>query len=218
MNLNLAVPAPASNRGEWAASIRDMWTTAADAFIGAGRELIDAKAHLPHGEFEAMVESDLPFGPRTARCLMAIAADPRIADSDHAERLPASWGTLYQLTRLDDEAFERAIAIGDINPDMERRDAERLRIGGPETRRCSKGGEPPERVTDTVLGEYINEFNKTLGDCTHEELNALKRRLGKRLLFIEHLAHRVPPMHVCSDFVSDDEAKKLLLIVSGDGR
>jgi hypothetical protein len=75
MTLNLTVPTTTQGRAEWAASINDIWTTAAEAFIGVGRELIDVKSSLAHGEFEAMVEADLPFGPRTARMLMTIAGD-----------------------------------------------------------------------------------------------------------------------------------------------
>jgi hypothetical protein len=41
--------------------------------------------------------------------------------------LPASWGTLYELTKLDDATFEEKIADGTIRPDMERRDIEQTR-------------------------------------------------------------------------------------------
>jgi hypothetical protein len=42
----------------------------------------------------------LPFGDRTARMLMRIAADSRIANRKHVSVLPPSWGTLYQITRV----------------------------------------------------------------------------------------------------------------------
>lgn len=126
MNLNLTVPTMTQSRGEWAASITDIWSTAAEAFIGVGRELIDAKASLPHGDFERMVEVDLPFGPRTARMLMTIAGDRRIADRKPVSDLPASWGVLYQLTRLDDETLSGAFDDGTIKPDMKRADVRRI--------------------------------------------------------------------------------------------
>jgi len=44
------------------------------------------------GEFEAMVDADLPFKIRTAQRLMVIAKDNRLAT--HATLLPQSWGTL----------------------------------------------------------------------------------------------------------------------------
>src|SRR5262245_1010641 len=34
--------------------------------LAAGIILIDAKEKLKHGDFEGMIEKDLPFGPRTA--------------------------------------------------------------------------------------------------------------------------------------------------------
>ena len=41
--------------------------------------------------------------------LMAIAADARIADVTHVQHLPASWRTLYDLTRLDDGTWAMAM-------------------------------------------------------------------------------------------------------------
>jgi hypothetical protein len=38
--------------------------------IQTGKLLIEAKAKWKHGEFVAMLRSDLPFGPRTAQRLM----------------------------------------------------------------------------------------------------------------------------------------------------
>ena len=52
------------------------------------------------GIFEAMVEDDLPFGKRTAQRLMAIASDQRLSNTTHVSLLPASWQTLYELTKL----------------------------------------------------------------------------------------------------------------------
>lgn len=130
MTLNLTVPATTQGRAEWAASITDIWTQAVDAFISAGRELIDAKASLPYGEFQEMVKDDLPFGIRTAARLMVIAEDRRIwgrdAEKTPGSILPASWRTLYELTRLDDATLDRAFEDGKITPDMGRADVKRL--------------------------------------------------------------------------------------------
>jgi hypothetical protein len=92
--------APRANT--WAAQIRAAWQSSLDGILEAGRLLIAAKAALAHGEFLAMVESDLPFGPRTAQRLMAIADDPRLTNATHVSLLPPNWGTLYELTKLDD--------------------------------------------------------------------------------------------------------------------
>ena len=110
----------------WARRIADAWNASRQAVIGIGALLIEAKAALPHGKFEAMVKKDLPFGPRTARRLMAITADPRIADRTHGSDLPPSMRTLYELTRLDDDQFAGAVAAGTIHADMERTDVKRI--------------------------------------------------------------------------------------------
>ena len=65
----------------------------------------------------------LPFSDRTARRLMAISTDSRFLNRTHVSVLPSHWGTLYELTRLDDETFNRAIDAGEIHPEMERKDA-----------------------------------------------------------------------------------------------
>jgi N6-adenosine-specific RNA methylase IME4 len=93
-----------------------------EAIIEAGRLLMCAKTALPHGEFRAMIESRLPFKLRTAEMLMAIYHDPRLVNSRYVAHLPPTASTLYELTRLPDEAFEARIADGTICPDMERRD------------------------------------------------------------------------------------------------
>jgi hypothetical protein len=57
--------------------------------------------------------------------LMRVAADARLtnANSDSYSRLPPSVTTLYMLSRLDDLTFRRALARGDIHPEMDRRTA-----------------------------------------------------------------------------------------------
>ena len=41
--------------------------------------------------------------------------------------MPNSWGTLYELTKLDNATFARALERGAIHAEMERRDALGLR-------------------------------------------------------------------------------------------
>ena len=113
-------------RTDWADQIRARHQATVEGFLDVGRLLIEAKAALPHGEFEAMVESDLPFGARTAQRLMAIASHPILTRATHVSVLPAAWGTLYELTKLPDDIIEAALADGSITPRMERKDVARL--------------------------------------------------------------------------------------------
>jgi N6-adenosine-specific RNA methylase IME4 len=108
---------------QWAERITASWQKSVEGIFDTGKLIIQAKEDLTkHGEFIAMVKSQLPFSDRTARRLMAIAADQRLSKRTHVSVLPPHWGTLYELTKLDDEQFEAAIADGTINPGMERRD------------------------------------------------------------------------------------------------
>ena len=107
----------------WAEDIRDAYCRGIGALIECGRLICSAKAELPHGDFQRMVERELPFGARTAQKLMTIASDHRLTNTTHASHLPASWSTLYELTKLDDAVFARSIANRLIHPEMKRRDA-----------------------------------------------------------------------------------------------
>ncbi len=118
---------PPTSRADYANRITEAWQRSLQGILEAGRDLIAAKEALPHGEFQAMVESDLPFGPRSARMLMAVAKHPRLSDRNHGSDLPASWRTLYELSKLDDDSFAAALEGGKIRPDMERQEARALR-------------------------------------------------------------------------------------------
>lgn len=106
----------------WTSKILRAWASTIEGFFEVGRLLSKAKSDLGHGEFLAMVERDLPFGPRMAQMLMAVAADPRL-NANPGSLLPPSITTLYLLSRLDDLSFKRALARGDIHPEMDRRAA-----------------------------------------------------------------------------------------------
>src|SRR5262245_55434393 len=110
------------SRTGWAAKISAAWRSALDDIIETGALLIEAKAALPHGEFEAMIEAELPFGKRTAQMLMKVAADSRLTNAKHASLLPPSWYTLYELSKLPDDVFAAKLADGTIHPEMQRKD------------------------------------------------------------------------------------------------
>jgi hypothetical protein len=108
---------------EWADQIKSAWQKSVEGIIECGRLLIEAKAALLHGKFEAMVEADLPFSLRTAERLMKIAGNDRLANPTHVSLLPPHWGTPHALTKLDPDEFKEKLADGTINPEMTRADA-----------------------------------------------------------------------------------------------
>lgn len=108
-----------SQREKWAERIGRSWAgVAAHLVVGVirtGQLLVNAKAKLEHGEFIDMVESDLPFGRKTAHALMKISSDERIREMSnvHHDRhlLPTDWNALYQLTRLSDDEFAEFMGV-----------------------------------------------------------------------------------------------------------
>jgi N6-adenosine-specific RNA methylase IME4 len=117
-------PLAQDNAANWAARIAASYRTAAESILATGRLIIEAKAALPRGAFDSMLETALPFRRSAAYALIKIAEDQRIVQ--HVGRLPASWGTLLELTKLSDDEFSARLDGGDIRPDMERSQARAL--------------------------------------------------------------------------------------------
>jgi hypothetical protein len=122
-SINIAHP---QNGAEWATCIRAAWQKTVASIIETDELLIEARHALPPGSFADMVRNELPFTLRTAQRLIQIADHPLLSNATHVSRLPASWGTLYQLSRLPLTALEQYIEDGRINPAMERKDVAAL--------------------------------------------------------------------------------------------
>lgn len=105
----------------WADRIAACWRQSLDGIFATGRLLAEAKEALPHGEFRAMCADRLPFKPRMVQMLMAVANDARLSNAQYVAHLPPSWGTLYDLTRLDDATLDARVRDGTINPAMDRK-------------------------------------------------------------------------------------------------
>jgi len=114
-------------KASWAKAIRSQWQQSVECIIEVGRLLEQSKTTLPHGQFEQMVEEDLPFGARAARMLMTIARHPTLTKRKHASVLPASWYTLYEMTRLPERDLGVALASGELGPETKRRDVVQLK-------------------------------------------------------------------------------------------
>ncbi len=99
----------------WAAKITQAWRETIDGIFGVGDLLIAAKAD-PACRFE---ELDLPFERNTAQRLIIIAQDQRLRVGAYTPRLPASWMTIYELTKLDDQQLDDHFAAGEITPELQ---------------------------------------------------------------------------------------------------
>ena len=92
---------------------------ALNSIIKVGRLLIKEK--LAHKRDTKVLYDKLPFSRRTAEKYMVIANDGRLIDESNQKHLPASWGTLYLISRLENEQFSAAIEGGVITPTVTRK-------------------------------------------------------------------------------------------------
>lgn len=112
---------PLKARDEFVREIARLWKEATDKFLVIGRYLQKAKDVLGYGEYGAMIESDLPFTPETARkiVLATVAVDSGALPKD---RLPNSWSNIYLLSTLSKDDLEIAEQENLIRPDVKRKD------------------------------------------------------------------------------------------------
>jgi len=118
----------------WAPRINAEWRKSVEGILGVGRQLIAAKEACEHGEFLRMfkghdnvVSEPVPFGADAAQQLMKVASHSVISNTEFVRHLPQSWGTLYELTKLDDGQIVAGIEAGEITPTMTRTQAANLR-------------------------------------------------------------------------------------------
>jgi hypothetical protein len=96
-----------SDRQAYVAELTRLWGEAKERFLTIGRYLVQAKAKLPHGSYEAMVAADLPFGKNVAWQLRTIAEEVdrgRVAEHE----LPASYATAFKVVKMDDTTLAKA--------------------------------------------------------------------------------------------------------------
>lgn len=115
---------------QWAALVRADLGQAVVGFVAAGQHLRFAKTQmqLVHYEWERWLKQQVGISPSQASRLIAIALHPALQDHSHANDLPPSWTTLYELSQLEAPLLEAAISAGRVTPELERKDARALVI------------------------------------------------------------------------------------------
>jgi hypothetical protein len=104
---------------DYVSEISRLWSRAQGAFLEIGGLLIRAKEMLPHGEYVASVEAELPFSSRTAYQLRE-AARWALGGPIPMERLPGSYSTIYLLSTLEPPVLNAAEKDGLIRPELKR--------------------------------------------------------------------------------------------------
>ncbi len=98
---------PLQARADYVQEISRLWKDAQNSFLTIGRYLVQAAERLEHGEYQAMVDNELPFGYQVSYQLRKVA---EAIDGKRLviDELPSSYATIYQLTTLSDEQLEEA--------------------------------------------------------------------------------------------------------------
>jgi hypothetical protein len=130
------------------------WQKQVESIFETGRRCAAAKEELMrfHGAWTRLFDADNldrpPFGQRTADRLIDIARHRVLSNPTHVSALPASWGTLYRLTQLPEQAIKGLIADGTINPELERSQVDTIQ----------------EKLAELVVFQY-GKLSESLGIC-----------------------------------------------------
>jgi len=115
---------PMERQRAWGRSFNTVYQVGIAAIITAGRILIEAKAEIPHGEWEGWLADQTPISGRTASTLMRIAGDSNIlrysANRNRDSVLPDDKVVLAQLCGLEAEKFDGFVADGTIHAELRR--------------------------------------------------------------------------------------------------
>jgi hypothetical protein len=106
---------------DYAEVIGTLFREAEERFVQIGTFLEEAKAKLQHGEFQELISSRLPFGPRAVQMMMA-AAKAIKSGMIPFDIVPPSYSVVYQITTLTDTERRQAVEEGVIRLDMRRED------------------------------------------------------------------------------------------------
>ena len=165
---------------DWPQRIATAWQQTVHGIIETGKLLIEAKVCLGHGRFSDMIRDQLPFLPRAAQKLMSIAENPALANASHETHLPASWTTLYELSRHPARLVAEKIADGTITPRLERADVRRKVLGIEEPKRkpTDRGIQALRRERDALKAHIADlEAARDLPPASSNDGNSVADRL-----------------------------------------
>ena len=113
--------------------ISNNWNESRQSIIDVGTTLNEAKVNSEKNKgfnnksWKILVNDELPFTVRTANRLIAIANCEWITSGKYNDKLPVSWGTLYEISTLTKEQFEEGIETEKITWNTTRSDIEDLK-------------------------------------------------------------------------------------------
>ena len=121
------------------------------------------------------------YTPQTLNRMVSVGADRRIYDN--ADKMPNGWGTLYELTRLDDKTFNSALEDGRINENMTRREASVIRYGYDTTAKKDVSLAFP-KPSDQLVGKTAKEIKDS------DKLTRLKKMVRVAVIYAPEIEAR----------------------------
>lgn len=174
--LNAVVPQ--NDAAGYVREISRLWGEARDKFLAIGEYLSLAKQQLAHGEYEAMIHSQLPFGKSAAHRMRTVAESVRNGRLAR-DSLPQSYATAYELTLLTDRQLRLAEEQGLIRSNVARSEivAFRRRFERP----CSGHERRDELLREwRKLGGQIERLQQELQHAMARRLE-IERAIGPAL-------------------------------------
>jgi hypothetical protein len=147
--------------------------------IETGRRLTVLKEQSGHGNWMEVVKEQLGWSIRKADMLMAIGR--AFGDWKQVSNLPASWGSLYELTKFTQETLKEKLESGEINSGSERQEVSKLRGSRP-----AKAKSDPWSMFQKAADKFFEEvqslaFAGGFSDADYENSKAARDEIVRRL-------------------------------------
>lgn len=136
--------------------INDGWRKSTELSIENALECAKAKDELRRNEL-IEVKKQLTMGDSYFSKHVRVGQNPFLTNPQNRHLLPASIGTLYELSQMSEADLEKAKAKKDIRPDMQRAGAEQLR-----TSRKSRAAGAKETLFCVLLNGKLNDQEKAV--------------------------------------------------------
>lgn|GEM_PF-6093657 len=186
--------APELVKPYWADKIQNEYNKTVESIFQIGRDLIQAKETLDHGEWWRLTgeregyDSMLPFSARTAQRYIAIAADKRLDNPTHASGYPASWGYSLRthhprrqtIQRMLGRKYNRVKKQGkrsDLTSDQidqklatDERLAQEHGVSAPTVRRAGSAAEAIDNKATFELVEQVEQGNISVNVAAEHEV------------------------------------------------
>jgi hypothetical protein len=199
-----AMPPAGSERvAKWIGEITEAWRTGVGHTLQLARMISVARDRMPRGEWAAVWKSGkMPFSKSKGEMLVAIGDRLSWVSVQTFAHLPAGWSILYQLARLDRQAFEQLLKAGAIHPKLTLQEAKSLLADSSSDTRSNKEDAVQRRLRlfrDFIYRNVI-DWRPEVRKMVSAELERLLHRInGDVQGGAEHDSQgSLPNCHTCS--------------------